>query len=295
MTLLQNTVGLVGLGLVGSALAKRLHAAGFKVFGFDQVAGRAQTMDDVLAPCNSLAELVQQTGIVVTAVFSTADVEAVVEGLLESGQLRTVIDCGTGDPERLAALAERLSARQVTLVEAPLSGSSQQIEKGQALMMLGCDPLCLPALAPVLDALASKRVHVGAAGMGAKAKLATNLVLGLNRAVLAEGMVFAEKLGLDRQLFLAIAKDSPAYSMAMDVKGDKMVQRDFAPQSRIRQHLRDVQLMQREASICGQTLPLTNTHLSLLQACMTAGDGELDNSAIILQIERMTTFPAQAD
>jgi 3-hydroxyisobutyrate dehydrogenase-like beta-hydroxyacid dehydrogenase len=122
--------------------------------------------------------------------------------------------------------------------------------------------------------------------MAARAKLATNLVLGLNRTALAEGMVFAESLGIAPAAFLELVLATPASSEAAKVKGAMMVTENFAPQSRIRQHLKDVQIMLAMANASEQELPLSQTHAKLMQSAIQAGDGELDNAAIIQQIRR---------
>jgi 3-hydroxyisobutyrate dehydrogenase-like beta-hydroxyacid dehydrogenase len=137
------------------------------------------------------------------------------------------------------------------------------------------------------SACKAKRPHVGGAGMAACAKLATNLVLGLNRAALAEGMVFAESLGIPPASFtFKLVLSTPARSEAAVVKGKMMVNEQFEPQSRIRQHLKDVQLMLDMAKGLQQNLPLSQTHAALMNAAVAAGDGELDNAAIIRQIRR---------
>lgn len=297
-------VGIVGLGLVGSALTGRLQRAGFGVLGHDhrsqasaawaaQTGGAKASLQDIGRHCRT----------VVLAVFDTAGVLQVTEGpqgllqsLLQGHPQRVVagpsvsalIDCSTGDPQALEALAGRLAAQGIDFIEAPLSGSSQQISSGTATMLLGATLQALERHEAVLQALAPQRVHVGGAGMGARAKLATNLVLGLNRAALAEGLVFAERLGISPDAFLRLVLATPARSDAALVKGEQMVRGEFSPQSRMRQHLKDVQLMRAAALAAGQRLPLTDTHARLLQAAVDAGDGELDNAAIIRQLRRET-------
>ena len=130
----------------------------------------------------------------------------------------------------------------------------------------------------VLAAISARRIAIGPVGMAARAKLAINLVLGLNRAALAEGMAFAETVGIERRQFLELYRASPAASAAALPKGEKMVSGDFGPESRIRQHLKDVQHIRRYAR---STLPLTAAHEQLLASAVAAGDGELDNAAII--------------
>jgi 3-hydroxyisobutyrate dehydrogenase-like beta-hydroxyacid dehydrogenase len=296
MDLQRRPVGLVGLGLVGNALAQRLQAAGFAVHGFDL---REEARERLRAlggtPAASAAAVGAHCECVLLAVFDTKDVLAVLEGaggLLSPGhRVRTVVDCSTGSPEDLQALAARLRDRGIAFIEGPLSGSSQQIAAGEATQLLGGEAPDIARCADVLDAIARQRVHVGPAGMAAKAKLATNLVLGLNRAVLAEGMAFAESLGIAPEAFLALVLATPARSVAAEVKGPLMVSGRFEPQSRIRQHLKDVGLMIEAAQAAGQPLPLSQTHARLMRDAIAAGDGDLDNAALLLQWRRERTPP----
>jgi 3-hydroxyisobutyrate dehydrogenase-like beta-hydroxyacid dehydrogenase len=287
----RGTVALCGLGLVGHALARRLSASGWSVVGYDV---RAEACDAFRAAGHAVAPSLRELGraaeIALLAVFDTADVLSVLEsddGLLAPGHaVRTVIDCSTGDPAQLESLSGRLAAQGADFIEAPLSGSSRQIGDGAATLLLGGDSQAIARAEPLLSALSARRIHVGAAGMGARAKLATNLVLGLNRAALAEGMVFAQSLGIAPEAFLQLVLASPAQSAAAESKGPLMVMEDFAPQSRIRQHLKDVELMLQAARSAGIALPLSQTHAQLMRDAVAAGDGDLDNAAILRQIRR---------
>ena len=297
----HGLVGVIGLGLVGQALATRLCAAGFQVLGYDHQEAACQAW----AACGrALAESPAQIGRlcprVVLAVFDTRGVLEVSEGatlvqglvpgrvpgLLSADATTALIDCSTGDPDMLQAFAARLAARGIDFIEAPLSGSSSQIEAGDATMLLGATAAAVQRHADLLAALAPQRIHVGGAGMGARAKLATNLVLGLNRAALAEGLVFAERLGIAPARFLELVLATPARSDAALAKGARMVNANFVPQSRMRQHLKDVELMLAQAASAGQRLPLSQVHAELLRAAVAAGDGELDNAAIVRQLRR---------
>ena len=261
----ERTVGVVGLGLVGRAIASRLMAAGFTVLGYDK---SRQAMDAFEG--KSTAEAKREKRIVL-AVFETSDVEQVVA----ESSAEIYVDCTTGDPQRVEALARDLAAKGVRYVEAPLSGSSEAIRRGEASMFVGGDASGCDDL---LAAISARRHAVGPVGMAARAKLATNLVLGLNRAALAEGMAFAETIGIDRRQFLDLYRASPAASAAAVAKGEKMVAGDYAPESRIRQHLKDVQHIRKYARM---PLPLTEVHQKLLEDAVAAGDGDLDNAAII--------------
>jgi 3-hydroxyisobutyrate dehydrogenase-like beta-hydroxyacid dehydrogenase len=112
-------------------------------------------------------------------------------------------------------------------------------------------------------------------------KLISNLVLGLNRAALAEGLVFARAIGVDTERALEVLMGTMAYSRTMDTKGRKMVEGDFSVQARLSQHLKDVRLILNAALSADQPLPLTEAHRRLLEAAEAAGRGDADNSAII--------------
>jgi 3-hydroxyisobutyrate dehydrogenase-like beta-hydroxyacid dehydrogenase len=144
----------------------------------------------------------------------------------------------------------------------------------------------------VLEALFVRCFAVGKVGDGGRAKLSINLILGLNRAALAEGLVFARRLGLDPEAFLSVARESAAYSQIMDIKGQKMLSGDFAPEGRIRQTLKDVHLMLEQAEKRGQELPMLKVHCDLLESCVRAGEGDNDNSGVIREIDRRRTDKA---
>ena len=116
-------------------------------------------------------------------------------------------------------------------------------------------------------------------------KLVVNLVLGLNRAVLAEGLSFAQATGVAPAKALEVLKASPAYSTVMDTKGEKMLTGDFTPQARLRQHLKDVNLILESAAASAANTPLSEWHAETLQALVDQGHGDDDNSSIIRAFE----------
>jgi 3-hydroxyisobutyrate dehydrogenase-like beta-hydroxyacid dehydrogenase len=238
----------------------------------------------------SLAELARRCEPIVLAVFDTAQVEDVVErGLLQAlgeNSGKAVVCTSTCDPDRIAVLAGRVEARGLRFLEVPVSGTSEQVKRGQGVGLVGGDPALASRLEPVLRVLFPKRFHVGKVGDGGRAKLAVNLILGLNRTALAEGLVFAARLGLDPAAFLEVARGSAAYSQVMDTKGPKMVERDFAPEGRVRQSLKDVQLMLDQARAAGQRLPMLEVHADVLAGCVRAGEGDHDNSIVLEEIGR---------
>jgi 3-hydroxyisobutyrate dehydrogenase-like beta-hydroxyacid dehydrogenase len=291
----NKTVGLIGLGLIGTALARRLLAAGFGVVGYDVDAKRGAVLTELGGrAAGSVSELAGACRRIVIAVFNTDQLEDVIEG--KGGVLsvaptgsgaRIVMNVTTSDPDRVAALAARIAPRGLTLLEVPLSGTSEQVAHGDGVGLIGGERATGDDCADILDAICPRRYFVGAAGNGARTKLAVNLILGLNRAALAEGLVFAERIGLDPRAFLEVARGSAAYSQIMDVKGEKMVRGDFAAHGKVTQTLKDVHLMLDYARRVQQGLPLTLISASLLNGCVDHGEGDWDNCAVIQEIRRL--------
>jgi len=281
-----KSIGLIGLGLMGEVYASRLIAAGYDVIGFDLDAARNERLRQIGGRVGSLADVARNGNPIVVAVFSTDQVEDVVErALLPAAAGKIVICTSTCDPDQLAALGARIE-KQLRFLEAPVSGTSAQVRHGDGVGLIGGDAQVAEAAAPILDVLFPKRFHMGKIGDGGRAKLAVNLILGLNRLALAEGLVFAARLGLDEAAFLDVARSSAAASQVMDTKGPKMVTGDFAPEGRVRQTLKDARLVIAQARKIGQELPLLAVHAAVLEACLRHGEGERDNSIVIEEIRR---------
>ena len=279
-----ENIGLIGIGLVGTAITEHLLARGYGVIGYDLDHARCDALSSLGGTAVSgVAEVAKRTDRIFLSLMTTETVCRVVEGgLLDVPNPPSyIIDTTTGTPDETIALAERLAGQGVDYLDATISGSSQQILDRDALFMVGGHEQVVQACRDLLDAVSDKVIHVGPPGSGSKAKLASNLILGLNRLVLAEGLVFAEKLGLDLPSFLSLLKQSPAYSVAMDVKGEKMLKGDFTPQARVSQHSKDLRIILDCAEKAAQELPLGQTHQAILEDLIANGDGDLDCSAVI--------------
>ena len=292
-------VGVIGAGLMGTAVTQRLVAAGFEVLAYDVDSHKREAIESVGAKAqSSAAGVIAGCEINVLCVFNTDQVEEVVAGA--GGGADAIAQAGTGsrlfvvtstcDPERLAALAQRVAPAGAHIVEAPISGTSRQVANGDGVFLIGGEPDAVERASAVLDAICAKRHYLGAAGNGSRAKLAVNLILGLNRAALAEGLVFAQTLGLDPVAFLGVARGSAAYSQVMDVKGELMAKREFTrPQSRIDQSLKDFSLMLEQGRAQGQGLPFAALYAQMMRDCIAHGEGEWDNAAIAAAIARQAS------
>lgn len=270
-------IGLIGVGLVGSALAERFQKAGLSVVAFDR---RPECVTGLNA-ASSVRVAAESAPVLVLSLPDSDAVSEVIDEALPVLSGRTAIDTTTGDPDRTAALGSWLKAAEIDYVDAAIAGSSRQVRDGTAVVMAGGELDVVHRCERLFRLFASQSFHVGPWGSGARMKLVVNLVLGLHRAVLAEGLTFARSTGLDKVAALEVLKAGPAYSRAMDTKGLKMLAGDFTPEARLSQHHKDLRLILAAAERVGIDLPLSKLHDRLLTELERQGMGELDNSAII--------------
>jgi 3-hydroxyisobutyrate dehydrogenase-like beta-hydroxyacid dehydrogenase len=279
---------------MGSALAHRLIGAGYGVVGFDIDPEKLRSLEKLGgAAAASVADVARQCDVLFLAVFDTEQVEDLVERdllpAIGAGSGKILLCASTCDPDRIAALAERTASQGLHLLDTPISGTSEQVRQGRGVALVGGDASKLAETADMLGAVFPTHFHTGPAGSAGRTKLAINLILGLNRLALAEGLVFAERMGLEPGRFLDVARQAASYSQVMDTKGPKMVRGDFTPEGRARQTLKDVELMLAQARAMGQDLPLAKLNAEILEACVRAGEGDHDNSVVISEIRRRAT------
>ena len=268
---------------MGSAIAERLHQAGIALSGWDLDSGnleRASAAGHVekLEPCRVAAACDR----IVLCLPNSSVVESVVaeiECKLRPGAI--IIDTTTGSPAAVDRVAQRLLRRDVMYLDACIGGSSEDVRRHRAMVLCGGPAAAFSACRAMLDAIAPQVHHMGAVGTGTRMKLVFNLVLGLNRAVLAEGLMFAAASGIGLDEALDVLQHGAAYSRVMDTKGRKMIDEEFTPQARLSQHLKDVRHILEEGAANGARLPLSELHARLLGEMEGAGYGADDNSAIV--------------
>lgn len=284
----KKRIGMIGLGLMGTAITTRLLEFGFDVCVWNRTKEKADSLiargawwaDNPLYCCDR----------VIVSLYSSDVVESVLHSMLEESaahqrtcdlRCKFLIDTTTGVPQRSEAISAHLAAWGIDYLDAPISGSSEQTRRGEVTVMVGGQRDAFAACSDLWPVLGAKTYHVGTCGSAAKMKLVSNLVLGLNRAALAEALVFAKGIGVEPAAALEVLRGSMAYSRVMDVKGEKMLEEDFSVQARLSQHLKDVRLILDS----GVKLPLSETHRMLLERAEKMGLGDVDNCAIIKAIQ----------
>lgn len=278
-----ESIGFIGLGLLGSALTGRLMNAGYSVTGYDlEENARKRFLEAGGKTVESIPELLDGTRKVILCLPNSNISFSVSREILSCDSLpEMIIDTTTGDPSDVEQIAVNFASHNVTYLDATVGGSSEQAKSGEIILMIGGDKKVFEECEDLWKAWTDQYFYMGDSGSGSRMKLVMNLVLGLNRAVLAEGLCFADGLGISKESALGILKSSPAFSEVMMTKGEKMVQDDFEPQAKLSQHLKDVRLINQISTEKHRKTPLSELHELILTQLVEEGLGDLDNSAVI--------------
>ena len=288
----MKRIAIVGIGLLGSAVASRLLEAGFTVVGHDSRPEQLKPLAPRGLVAASSAKHAAAGADAIFTVLPTPDsVEATIlgpAGLLETMPgSATLLQMSTISPALTRRLADAAAAAGRGFLDTPMSGTSAMVERGDCTIFVGGDVARLEACRPVLAAIGRRAVHIGPCGSASLAKLATNLLVALNTAALAEALVLAEKGGLAPGALVDLLKDSAGASKMVDVRGPLMVERRFEPQMKLDLFLKDLRLMLEEGQRLGVALPLTSLTQQLCTATVAAGRGGDDLAAVITTLQRM--------
>jgi 3-hydroxyisobutyrate dehydrogenase-like beta-hydroxyacid dehydrogenase len=283
-------IGIVGLGLLGSAIADRLLEARFLVTGYDPLGQRSDALIQLGGTVATAPEPVFTQCSVVVLSLPTSEVVGKVLSSVALARGAVIIDTTTGDPRDAEKHAKTLRSAGGVYIEANVAGSSVQTRNGEAVVLIGMDDSQAKnqhygpngdLVESVLTAIAPRRFIIGPVGAASRFKLVHNLLLGLHRAVLAEGLNFAESLGFEPQTTLDVLRETPAASAVMATKGHKMIASEHAPQATLSQHLKDVRLILNLADEIDASVPLSAEHSRILARAEELGWGGQDNSAVI--------------
>jgi 3-hydroxyisobutyrate dehydrogenase-like beta-hydroxyacid dehydrogenase len=286
----MKRIGIIGLGLLGSAVAARLLKAKFEVKGYDT---RREQIEALRAQGLIASESIAEVAVDADAIFiilpSLQSVEETIVGpggLLDSAPPDcTLIQMSTISPELTRRLGAAAAVNGLGFLDAPMSGTSAMVERGDCAIFVAGDRARADACRPIFDAIAKKTVYLGDVGMASLAKLVTNLLVGLNTAALAEAFVLAAKGGLEPRKLLEILKESAADSKMLEVRGPLIANHRFDAQMKIDLFLKDFKLMLEEGQQLGVSLPLTSITQQLATATAVAGYGEEDLAAIVTTFE----------
>ena len=287
----MTTVGIVGVGLLGDAIASRLRAAGHAVVGYDVVTA---SMDRLAAlggtPAKSAGDVARASEVVCTILPSLATVEEAIlgpHGIVAAGKPgQPILQMSTISPSLTERLARETAARGGVFLDCPISGTSGMVAQGSGVIFVGGDAGAYERWKPLLESILPRAVHVGRAGQAMVLKLVANLLVALNSAAAAEAINLARQSGLDPQIVLDVLGTGAATSRMLEVRGPLMARGEFPAQMKLDLFMKDLHLIQDAAKTAGAPLPLTDVAERLYAAAQAAGHGGDDLAVVITELER---------
>ena len=286
----MSTIGIVGLGLLGHAIASRLIKAGHTVIGFDVLPDRVSALAAMGGtPASSAAAVAQSAEAVCTLLPSLATAEAVILGaggiLAGARPDLAVIQMSTISPTLTERLAREVTARGLGFLDCPVSGTSSMVERGDGIFFVGGDRALFERWQPVLESVLARAVLVGRVGQAMVLKLVANLLVALNSAAAAEALTLARKAGLDLSLALDVLNASAAASSMLKVRGPMIVRGEFPAQMKLDLFMKDIHLMQEAATAVGAPLPFTDLAERLYAAAQAQGHGGEDLAVVVTALD----------
>ena len=285
-------IGFVGTGIMGAPMATHLQNGGHDLLLYQHrspppahlVAGGGRVYA-------TLAELAHDAEVVITMLPDTPDVEQAVfgdHGLVSGlGPGKLLIDMSSISPIATKAFAERLEEIGTDYVDAPVSGGEVGAKNAALTIMVGGSPEAFARAEPLFKLMGKNITLVGGIGDGQTTKVANQIIVGLTIEAVAEGLLFASKAGADVAKVREALMGGFASSRILEVHGERMIKRSFDPGFRIRLHSKDLDLALGGAKALGIALPATAGAQQLFNACIAAGLGDRDHSAMLSALEML--------
>lgn len=290
------TVGMVGLGIMGSAMAGNLLADGFDVVGYDPVAEKVRAFADAGGrPAGSEREVAAGAEVVLISVASVAALQAVVrpDGLPAGAHDALVVaETGTMPLAVKEQARDALAGVGVPLLDCTLSGTGAQAARRDLVVYGSGDRDAFERARVVFDVIARSVHHLGEFGMGSKMKYIANLLVSIHNLSTAEAFVLARKAGLDLEQMFEVISDGVGSSRVFDVRGPMMVEGRYSPpQATVRMFMKDVAVIGEYAAQVGAPTPLFSAAAAYYNAAMGQGLAEEDPAALCAVLEGMAGAP----
>ena len=294
----SNTVGFVGLGQMGGPMAENIVRKGHALVVCDIDSSKVDKLVALGAQAaESPAQVARRAAILISMVDTTAQAEAVILGVggfaetAQSGDV--IISMSTVDATTLRRLAPLLAARDIALLDAPVTGMEKGAIAGTLNAYVGGDPAALERVRPVLEAMTSKIAHFGAIGQGLAMKLVNNMLMQVNRILIAEAMALGAAAGLDPKQMVETISGTTGNSLAFQYMAPRILNRDFAG---IRMDItyKDIELQLALAKGLGMPMFMASTALQVYQMARSSGLGDQDGAAVVQLYEKWTGVPCAA-
>jgi len=290
----QQTVGMIGLGIMGSAMSANLMRAGFRVAGFDVLRRRrAEHQRAGGAAAKSPRDLAKRADLIITSLPSARALAEVAAELAASAKRGTVvIETSTLPIKAKEAARDVLAKRGVILLDCPLSGTGAQARVKDLLIYVSGDRSAYRKIVPVLQGFTSANYYVGAFGAGSKMKFVANLLVAIHNVAAAEAMVLGMKAGLDPAMVLKVVAGGAGGSRMFQVRGPMMVKGDYS-EATMKNEVwqKDMTIIADFARELDCPTPLFAASTPIYNAAMAMGMGKEDTGAVCAVLEKMAGSP----
>jgi 2-hydroxy-3-oxopropionate reductase len=287
----MSKLGFIGLGIMGAPMAAHLIKAGHEVFLNTRSKVPTELLTDKAKACGTIREVVEQADIIFMMLPDTPDVAKVLFG--ENGVAsaltkgKTVVDMSSISPMDTKEFAQKINALGCDYLDAPVSGGEVGAKAASLTIMVGGPEAAFELVKPLFELMGKNITLVGGNGDGQTCKVANQIIVALNIAAVGEALLFASKAGADPAKVRQALMGGFASSRILEVHGERMIKRTFAPGFRIGLHQKDLNLALSGARTLGLALPQTAGAAQLMQACAANGMQDLDHSALVRALELM--------
>ncbi|EKU80920.1 2-hydroxy-3-oxopropionate reductase [Massilia sp. UYP32] len=294
----MTKVGFIGLGIMGGPMAAKLQEGGCKLYLHDLKNPPLALIEGGATVCTNATEVAKRADIIIVMVPDTPHVEEVLFGAdgvaagLTPGKI--VIDMSSISPMATKEFAKKINKRQCDYLDAPVSGGEVGARAATLTIMVGGAQEAFDRARPLFELMGKNITLVGGNGDGQTTKVANQIIVALNIQAVAEALLFASKAGADPARVRQALMGGFAASRILEVHGERMVKRTFAPGFRIELHQKDLNLALQGAKSLGLALPNTASAQELMNSCAAHGMAQLDHSALCQAIERMSNHAIAA-
>lgn len=289
----MSKIAFIGLGIMGAPMSEHLVKAGHTVIGFNRSPGPVERLVEAGGKgAASVAEAVREADVIITMVPDSPDVEGLAlgeDGLYANARQGSIhIDMSSIRPDVSARLTDAGRAAGIRVMDAPVSGGETGAIEGTLSIMVGADRADFDEVKPILDTMGTTVVLVGPPGSGQTVKAANQLIVAGTIELVAEAIVFLRAYGVDTEAAVAVLAGGLAGNRILERKAASMLAGNFQPGFRIDLHHKDMGIVTAAARERDVVIPLGALTAQLVSAVRAQGDGDLDHSALLRGVERLS-------
>jgi|SRR5579872_1828158 len=284
---MPETIGFIGLGIMGAPMAQNLVRAGYPVVAFNRSPEPLERLArEGAQPASSAREVAERSEVIITMLPDSPQVSEVIDEVLAGASAaQLVIDMSTISPVVARALADRAREQGVNMLDAPVSGGDVGAKQGALSIMVGGEDAAFERARPILETLGKTITHVGPSGAGQVVKACNQIVVAVTIEAVSEALVLGSKAGVDPALILDVLGGGLAGNRVMEVRRRNFLEHDFAPGFRIDLHHKDLNIALESGDAFGVPLPATSLTQQLLRTLQARGQGGDDHSALLSLVE----------